>query len=177
MAESNQPAMAQWPRYTDRPFPAYRFLPGRTPHPRRHPEGHSFELPEAQPRPVDPQQWTTSEDYLYGIDLYNWTYWWEAHEVFEAFWHAYGRSTPAGNFFQALIQCAAANIKRELGHEQATRNLVLRALTRLRDCPVQYMGLDTESLAEQFVHWLNKSEPNVHILFTLSKEGGTTRSR
>ena len=45
----------------------------------------------------------TSEDYLYGIDLYNWTYWWEAHEVFEAFWHAYGRRTPAGNFFQALI--------------------------------------------------------------------------
>ena len=64
-----------------------------------------------------------SEDYLYGIDLYNWTYWWEAHEIFEGFWHAYGRDTPAGNFFQALIHRAAAHLKRELGNEQATRNL------------------------------------------------------
>jgi hypothetical protein len=112
----------------------------------------------------------TSEDYLYGVDLYNGTYWWEAHEVFEAFWHAYGRSTPAGNFFQALIHCAAANLKREIGNEQATRNLVSRALTRLRECPVQYMGLDTAALARRFTQWLNKTEPGTHVRFALSKD-------
>jgi hypothetical protein len=29
------------PRYTDRPFPAYRHVPGETPHPRRDARGHS----------------------------------------------------------------------------------------------------------------------------------------
>lgn len=111
-----------------------------------------------------------SEDYLYGIDLYNWTYWWEAHEIFEAFWHAYGRSTPAGNFFQALIQCAAANLKRELGYEQATRNLVSRALARLRQGPRHYMGLNTAAVAEQFAHWLDYGKPHAHILFLLSRD-------
>ncbi len=164
--------MAEWPRYTNRSLPAYRFLPGQTPHPRRHPEGHSFAQPEPQPRPFELEQWMTSEDYLYGIDLYNWTYWWEAHEVFEAFWHAYGRRTPAGNFFQALIQCAAANLKRELGDEQATRNLVSRALARLRQGPDHYMGLDTAAVAEQLTHWLNQRGAGTHILFTLSEERG-----
>lgn len=164
--------MAEWPRYTKRSLPAYRFLPGHTPHPRRHPQGHSFAQPDPQLRPFEPEQWMTSEDYLYGIDLYNWTYWWEAHEIFEAFWHAYGRNTPAGNFFQALIQCAAANLKRELGHEQATRNLVSRALSRLRECPVQYMGLETAAIAEQFMQWLNQGAPDVHILLELSEEHG-----
>ncbi|HMV57273.1 MAG TPA: DUF309 domain-containing protein [Nitrospira sp.] len=176
MAESDQPVLALWPRYTDRPLPAYRFIPGRTPHPRRHPQGHSFEQPDPLLRPFEPEHWKTSEDYLWGIDLYNWTYWWEAHEVFEAFWHAYGRHTPAGNFFQALIQCAAANLKRELGHEQATRNLVSRALARLQKCPVHYMGLDTEIIAEQFTQWLNQREPHGHVLFALSKAGGKTRN-
>ena len=171
MTEAERPAKAECPRYTSRSFPAYRFLPGRTPHPRRHPEGHSFAQPEPQPRPFEPERWMTSEDYLYGIDLYNWTYWWEAHEVFEAFWHAYGRRTPAGNFFQALIQCAAANLKHELGYEEATHNLVSRALARLRDCPDQYMGLNTAAVAEQFAQWLIQ-RPGAHILFMLSEEHG-----
>lgn len=113
----------------------------------------------------------TSEDYLYGIDLYNRTYWWEAHEVFEAFWHIYGRRTPAGNFFQALIQCAAANLKHELGYDQATHNLVSRALARLKDCPNYYMGLNTAAVAEQFTQWLSQ-RPGAHVLFTLSEKGG-----
>lgn len=112
----------------------------------------------------------TSEDYLYGIDLYNWTYWWEAHEIFEGFWHAYGRDTQGGNFFQALIQCAAANLKRELGNEQATRNLVSHALARLCLSPDLYMGLDIAAITEQLTCWRNHSNQNTHVLFTLSKE-------
>lgn len=172
MAKGDRPALAEWPRYTNRNLPAYRFLPGQTPHPRRHPQGHSFAQPEPQPRPFELERWMASEDYLYGIDLYNWTYWWEAHEVFEAFWHAYGRRTPAGNFFQALIQCAVANLKHELGDEQATRNLVSRALARLRQGPDHYMGLDTAAVAEELTHWLNQRGAGAHILFTLSEERG-----
>lgn len=169
--------MVDWPRYTNRTFPTYRFLPGRTPHPRRHPQGHSFKQPEPYPRPFEPELWATSEDYLYGIDLYNWTYWWEAHEVFEGFWHAYGRTTLEGNFFQALIQCTAANLKRELGFEQATQNLVARAHARLMLVPDHYMGLDIPAVAEQFASWLNQGKPDAHIRLILSKDRKETQTR
>ncbi len=105
----------------------------------------------------------TAEEYLYGIDLYNWTYWWESHEVFEGFWHAYGRSTEAGNFFQALIQCAAAHLKRELGNETAARKLAERGLARLRETPGFYMGLDTVGFAEAVATWLHDGGPPVRI--------------
>ncbi len=177
MAEGDRPAMVDWPRYTNRTFPTYRFLPGRTPHPRRHPQGHSFKQPEPYPRPFEPELWATSEDYLYGIDLYNWTYWWEAHEVFEGFWHAYGRTTLEGNFFQALIQCTAANLKRELGFEQATQNLVARAHARLMLVPDHYMGLDIPAVAEQFASWLNQGKPDAHIRLILSKDRKETQTR
>lgn len=155
--------MADWPRYSTRACPPYRFLPGRTPHPRRSPQGHAFEQPEPHPCPFDPTQWTSSEDYLYGIDLYNGTYWWESHEVFEGFWHAYGRTTEAGNFFQALIQCAAAHLKRELGNEPATCKLVASGLARLRQTPTHYMGVDTVRFAEDITDWLNENGPAVRI--------------
>ena len=170
MAEGDQPTRAGRPRYTNRTFPTYRFLPGRTPHPRRHPQGHSFKQPEPYPRPFEPELWATSEDYLYGIDLYNWTYWWEAHEVFEGFWHAYGRTTLEGNFFQALIQCAAANLKHELGNEQATRNLIARAHARLMLVPDRYMGLNTAAVAEQCASWVDQRKPDAPIRFVLSTD-------
>lgn len=109
----------------------------------------------------------TSEEYLYGIDLYNWTYWWESHEVFEGFWHAYGRATEAGNFFQALIQCAAAHLKRELGNEPAARKLAERGLTRLLKTPSPYMGMQTAAFAEEITTWLNERGPAVRIRLNL----------
>lgn len=155
--------MVEWPTYSTRVLPAYRFLPGRTPHPRRHPQGHAFEQPEPHLSPFEPERWMTSEDYLYGIDLYNRSYWWEAHEVFEGFWHACGRMSEAGNFFQALIQCAAANLKRELDHEPATRKLVASGLARLRQTPTHYMGINTATFAEELTQWLNERRPAVRI--------------
>ncbi|MBS0170495.1 MAG: DUF309 domain-containing protein [Nitrospira sp.] len=95
--------------------------------------------------------------------MYNWAYWWESHEVFEGFWHTYGRSTSAGNFFQALIQCAAANLKRELGNEASTRKLAAHGLARLRETPSFYMGLDTATFAEEIASWLNERGPAVRI--------------
>ena len=46
-----------------------------------------------------------------------------------------------------------------------------RALARLRDCPDQYMGLNTAAFAEQFTQWLIQ-RPGAHILFMLSEEHG-----
>jgi uncharacterized protein len=87
---------------------------------------------------------------LYGIDLYNFGYWWECHEVFEGLWHAVGHDTEQGNFFQALIQLAAANLKRFLGNEQAAQKLARGGLARLQNLPQLYMGIDIIAFSEKY---------------------------
>jgi len=142
------PANPTWPRYSTRPFPSYRFLPGKNSHPRRDPLGHSYGQPEPTLLAFPPEEWQRSEDYLYGIDLYNFAYWWESHEVFECLWHAAGHDTEQGNFFQALIQLAAANLKLFTGNHQAAENLIRSGLVRLRKVPESYMGIDVARLTE-----------------------------
>jgi len=53
--------------------------------------------------------------YLLGIDLYNLGYFWESHEAFEALWHAAGSASLEKQFFQAIIQIAASNLKFFMG--------------------------------------------------------------
>jgi uncharacterized protein len=101
--------------------------------------------------PFPTAQWQTSEEYLYGIDLYNYAYWWECHEIFEGLWHAVGHDTEQGNFFQALIQFAASNLKRFTGNHRAAGNLVTSGIVRLQKIPtLYYMGIDVARLAEGF---------------------------
>lgn len=135
------PCPPTWPRYTERPFPPYRFIPGRAPHPRRHPGGHSYGHIEPEPECLRQDTWPESVSYLYGIDLFNFAYWWESHEVFEGFWHAAGPRTEQGQFFQGLIQLAAGHLKRFMGHEAAAANLFRSSLRRLSGLPDQYLGI------------------------------------
>lgn len=147
-----------WPRYSARPFPLYRFLPGTTPHPRRDPRGHSFGQPEPQPSAFPPEEWHKSEDYLYGIDLFNNAYWWECHEVFEGLWHAVGHDTEQGNFFQGLVQLAAANLKRFLGNETAAQKLLRNAQSRFLRLPSRYAGICVSELLTE--HHASVGNPN-----------------
>ena len=152
-----QPPDPFWPRYSSRSFPIYRFVPGRNPHPRRDPKGHSCGQPEPKPTLLAPEQWSQSDDYLYGIDLYNYAYWWECHEVFEGLWHEAGRHTEQGNFFQALIQLAAANLKVFMGSHRAARNLLRSGLLRLQRVPESYMGIDIPGLTEELRQGMTSS--------------------
>ncbi|MER3422862.1 MAG: DUF309 domain-containing protein [Nitrospiraceae bacterium] len=136
------PPDPDWPRYATHPFPPYRFIPGKTPHPRRSPLGHSYGQPEFRPPALPPEQWRENAWYLYGVDLYNFAYWWECHEVFESLWHAAGHNTDPGRFFQGLIQIAAANLKQFVGTAHATEHLVKSGIERLQKFPQFYMGMD-----------------------------------
>jgi hypothetical protein len=114
------------PRYCDRPFPAYRYVPGRFPHPTAHPDGHSY-IPPGRPHPkaafYPPQQWRQSEEYLYGCDLYNHGYWWEAHEAWEGLWQVCDKQGVQGHYLQALIQVSACHMKLHEGKLDGVRSL------------------------------------------------------
>ena len=114
-------------RYSTRPFPPYRFVPGRFPHPTAHPSGHSYIAP-GHPHPraklVAAEQWRDSEDYLHGCDLYNYGYWWEAHEAWEALWQVTDKRETQGRFLQALIQVSACHMKLFEGKIEGVRSLL-----------------------------------------------------
>jgi len=114
------------------------------PHPRRHPQGHSYGMSEPEADPVAPEAWHTSETYLFGIDLYNFAYWWECHEQLEALWHAVGHETRQGHFLQGLVQIAAGNLRRfmEDGNDSAGTSLASKGLERLALFEGEHMGID-----------------------------------
>jgi predicted metal-dependent hydrolase len=155
------------PRYSSRPFPSARFVPGQTPRPQRTSHEPRSDQPERQPSTLlSPDQWQRSEAYRYGIDLYNYGYWWESHEVFEELWNGAGHRTEQGNFFQALIQLAAANLKYLSGNFQAAENLLRRGLLRLQNRSEFYMGIDVAQLAKELRQRIARSHwqaPNIWL--------------
>ena len=115
---------------------------------------------------MDASTWETCDEYLYGIDLFNHGYWWEAHEVFEEFWRAAGRDTPLGDFFQGLIQIAAALIKDAVGARAAARSLARAGCAKLRKTPGIVLGVARAGLAasvEAFLSGKSDSAPFIDL--------------
>ena len=143
------------PRLTARPFPPYAFLPGRDPHPTRDPRGHSWSPVEEPPPPyVEPARWRENDAYLYGVDLYNHGYLWEAHEAWEGAWIASRDDELQRETLQGLIQCAAAALKLRLTEPRGFAKLSQAGLGRLervaREAPTPWLGLDVAAFALEF---------------------------
>ena len=94
-----------------------------------------------------PDAWRRLDLYLYGIDCYNLGYFWECHEAFEALWHA-SADPITRDFFQGLIQLAAADIKWRVGAEGSAKALLTKSLGRLSSGPAIYMGLALAELRD-----------------------------
>jgi hypothetical protein len=162
------------PRYTKRPLPAYRHVPGRTPHPLRDPEGHSFELPPTALPNLNAADWRTCEHFLYGIDLFNLGYWWECHEVLEGLWHAAGIGTSAAHALQAVIQCAAAHLKATGDCPRGAMRLHEHSLRHARWSGRQKLGLDLDELVmntRTFLTVANSAPAAISLEFRLRGAG------
>jgi len=115
------------PRYCpERPLPPYSYVPGLAPHPTSDPRGHSYLVHEP---PLDFPVGRLGEQaaYRFAIDLFNRGYYWEAHEAWEALWHAAGRSGPAADFLKGLIKLAAAGVKLREGRPAGVARHARRA--------------------------------------------------
>ncbi len=145
------PGERNLPRYSHRPLPPYRYVPGVRPHPTRDPAGHSYTpvLTLNRHAPWRPEDWRTLDDWLYGIDLFNRFYFWEAHEAWEGLWAAVGRDSPLASMLQGLIQIAAALLKAHMRSLAGVRALSGEGLEKLRraaaaDAPL--LGLDLRAV-------------------------------
>jgi hypothetical protein len=161
------PASQSPPRYSRRAFPAYRYVPGHFPHPTRDPDGHSYGREVSAPQIFDPDRWQDSESYLYGVDLFNNGYWWEAHEAWEACWIAVGRTSTAGLFLQGLIQIAAACLKKYQGHMDGALRLAADGLDKFPAHRQTMLGIEMQPLKtalQDFFAGKKADQPLIHLL-------------
>jgi hypothetical protein len=164
----------------DAAFPPYTFVPGRTPHPVRDPAGHSFGQSPELPPPVDSDRLQGGRAYLYGVDLFNHGYYWEAHEVWEGLWRAAGRTGTTADFFKGLIKLAAAGVKVRQGQPRGITSHAAGAADLFRDIARQFGGeagiylglrlLDLIGFAAQIErqaeHFRGDEDPGVKVVFS-----------
>ncbi len=154
------------PRYSRCAFPAYRFIPGLNPHPRRDPKGHSYGIEEPKPPYLPPERWRENETYLFGVDLYNFAYWWESHEQLEALWHLTDQHGHESHFLQGIIQAAAANLKQHTGAIDAARTLAAKAAAHFAAVGAAvFMGLELEPFSRTVRSYhIDESYPRVPLI-------------
>lgn len=166
------------PRYLPgRPFPPYAFLPGRDPHPTRDPRGHSYsEEPEPPAAYFPREQWSDNEDYLFGVDLYNHGYLWEAHEAWEGLWHQAKHDPLQAEFLQGLIQCTAASLKIPMEQPRGLERLAELGTGRLekvaREGAPDWMGLDVLAFVDAFREFAGSEPGDADLRPRLSLEAG-----
>ncbi len=85
---------------------------------------------------------------MYGVDLFNLGYYWEAHEAWEELWNACDRSGCTADFLKGLIKLAAAGVKAREGkprwaqrHTSRAADVFQQIASELDDAEERYMGL------------------------------------
>jgi hypothetical protein len=147
------------PRYLPEvPLPPAAYLPGRTPRPG----------PAEAPPPVEPARWQHSRAYLRGLDLFNHGYYWEAHEAWEALWHAAGRRGPTADFLKGLIKLAAAGVKVREGRPDGVVSHARRA--------AELFGQVAAALGAEAAHHLGLAFCDL-LAFSCAAEGRAPAAR
>lgn len=156
-------------RYTNKELPPYAFVPGRNPHPKSNKDGHLYGKPEEEYKKIDNH--SDSEHYLYGIDLFNNGFYWEAHEVWEGLWNAHKREGFKAEFLKALIKLAAAGVKVKQGQERGIQDHSLAAqsifkLIKDNTHDDTFLGLSLTSL----IKMVDKIKENISNGYYINKQ-------
>jgi predicted metal-dependent hydrolase len=130
----------------DRALPDAAFLPGDGEPPRR-------ARGEGETPPLEAPRWREHRGYLWGCDLFEHGFPWEAHEEWEAAWAA----TPPGlehALLAGLIQAAAAVVQARLGKWRGVTTLAQRARHNLLAAGgPRLCGVDVAGFARELVGW------------------------
>lgn len=136
------------PRYCqDRDLPGHAYLPGQGARPTE--DGHPWKT----------QAWNGSEEsllanteFLWGIDLYNHGYYWEAHEVWEGLWMHSAKDSRTRPLLQGLIQCTGAALKAKVGQAEGCTRLSLKGLAKIESIAdaSSFVKLDLPQFAIDF---------------------------
>jgi hypothetical protein len=135
------------------PLPDAAFVPGRAGSVRPASDGLHVVA-----RTLPPDAWRENEAWLYGVDLWNHGFLWEAHEAWEQLWRAPFDAQQA-EFLRGMIQCAAAGLKVAIGRPDNAERLASAGMNRVRSAgssiASRYMGLEVEAFASAFRAWIS----------------------
>ena len=131
----------------DRPLPVSTYVPGRG----RRPATETGEV-------VPTDDWRRCEAYLWGVDLWNHGFPWEAHEAWEGPWRA-ATDDRHRELLRGLIQCAAARVQRAAGKSEGAATLLARGLSRLRAVGTEpCMGITADELAHRLERYFDDGD-------------------
>lgn len=150
-------------RYSNIDLPEFRYIPGHKLKQRSSAKGaHLPELPP--PVLLSAQSWQGSAHYRYAIDLFNYGYWWEAHEVLEGLWVLAKRETPIGIFLQGLIQISAALLKESQSLHEPALSLAAKGFPKIRTKSGLFLGLELESFLDETEAFLSGQRPSPPLI-------------
>ena len=92
-------------------------------------------------------EWATDPAAMFAADLFDYRYFWEAHEAWEAMWHGCPKPSVDRDVLQSLIQTAAALLQFHLGAPHTAAVLLDRARDRMDRAAVRrHRGIDIGGL-------------------------------
>ncbi|WP_321368438.1 DUF309 domain-containing protein [uncultured Desulfuromusa sp.] len=156
-------------RYTDRPLPAYRHLPFTNAHPFLDKDGHSYGEKLSPAESFSTDNWQDCDDYLYSIDLFNYGFWWEAHERLKYLCLGAGRESETGQFVQGLVQIAAALLKHFMQEETGAATLAESGSGNLKGVADIYLGINVATLITQLQNCLATQDgkyPQIRLIIS-----------
>ncbi len=126
-------------------LPATRHIPGTGSKPDKH---YLEQIISLVPDKTQANLWQDNVPYRYGWWLFQHSYFWEAHEVWEAVWW---RATPQSlerHFMQGIIQLSNASLKHKQNHYRACNRIVSAALELLGEGRFKsaFMGVDVRAI-------------------------------
>jgi hypothetical protein len=129
----------------------------------RDPRGHSYDPTPSLRRHADwrVEDWQTLGDWLWGVDLFNAFYFWEAHESWEGLWSAKPRASDPALLLQGLIQIAAALLKVHIRSLSGARSLAATGMKNLNTIATrapQMLGLDLAHVLSDFRNYFHPLE-------------------
>ena len=147
-------------RYSKKPFPGYRHVPGFTPHPVFDPNGHSYGKKVEKTLKLTDKTWSTNETFLFSIDLFNYKYFWECHENLEDLWKIEKRNPPLTMkiFLQGIIQISAAYVKWFQGQDVGVKKLSFKGLNKLyevKKTSLVYCGVNLNDFIDKNELFMN----------------------
>lgn len=136
-------------RYTKYKLPEKPFIPGK-----ENLKEFNFEI-SWKDTELKEVNWTESDEYLFGIDLFNHGFWFEAHEIWEAVWLAQNKDSETRVFMQGLIQLSAALFKKKSGKYESAERLAAKGIYKLNKLVGIKFGIDISELSNttiEFIH-------------------------
>lgn len=153
----------------DWPFPAYIFIPGVNPHPKKV-GGHMEGLSDPIADPIDLNHPENNKFLRYSLDLFNHGYFWESHVYFEALWNAHGRTGSVADFLKGMIKLGAAGVKMQISQPENARVHYLRAKELFESVinveGPSFLGFDLQNLNAKIENVLDSAESNFVVVPT-----------